>query len=475
MRPGRIMLTTVSIAILAPLVAISGPAPTAVATPRPSLLTARVQNSGIVVQEPRHPGTYGELYADPQAEFPSWNGDGTELAVSTPYAANGGQTSEIKIINRAGRVIEQAFKNTYIRGASISPNGTMVAYGCYAKPLGGGPQPLELCVGDLTTGKKHMITDPKGEDSLELSYMGLSWSPDETQIAFNDYHAPPCPGGAGDTSCTYDAVGIADVDSGDVSLLKGGYEGLSPDWSPDGDSIAFFRGAQWSSVAITGLIVVPAPGKKGSPRTVVDTDHAGGYSGESYVAWSADGKLLAFTSNKGDANGGANHNDIYTVDASDGSDQTNQTNSYANEDEIDWAPPAPGCTIEGTPKADKITGTKHGDVICGEGGNDVIKGVGGNDRILGGAGNDKLYGGSGSDTILGEDGNDTLSGSSGSDTLQGGDGNDLITGGRGKDILEGGAGADTLHAKDGVPHEKVAGGGGSDHCTADKHDHKTGC
>ncbi|WP_394347445.1 calcium-binding protein, partial [Rhodobacter sp. SY28-1] len=89
-------------------------------------------------------------------------------------------------------------------------------------------------------------------------------------------------------------------------------------------------------------------------------------------------------------------------------------------------PEAPGKTILGTNRSDRLTGTD---------GDDTIKGRDGNDRLVGGAGDDKLYGGAGKDRLLGGEGDDILKGGKGKDSLDGGFGDDTLKGGGGKDMF----------------------------------------
>ncbi|HEU4701595.1 MAG TPA: hypothetical protein VFS37_03860 [Conexibacter sp.] len=103
-----------------------------------------------------------------------------------------------------------------------------------------------------------------------------------------------------------------------------------------------------------------------------------------------------------------------------------------------------GCTIVGTPRADRLVGTRGRDVICGLGGNDVLIGHGGDDTLIGGRGRDALLGGAGRDVLRGGPGADALRGGAERDTLLGGPARDLLVGGLGDDILRGGGGGDRL-------------------------------
>ena len=79
-----------------------------------------------------------------------------------------------------------------------------------------------------------------------------------------------------------------------------------------------------------------------------------------------------------------------------------------------------GCTINGTPGADRLRGTSRDDVICAGDGDDRVEAHGGDDAVFGDAGNDRIEGGSGDDTLYGGDGRDRLDGGSGRDVLSDG-------------------------------------------------------
>jgi uncharacterized delta-60 repeat protein len=105
--------------------------------------------------------------------------------------------------------------------------------------------------------------------------------------------------------------------------------------------------------------------------------------------------------------------------------------------------------LKGTRHADVIAGLGGNDKISGLGGNDIICGGGGNDALSGGSGKDKLYGQDGKDSLSGGSGNDLLSGGAGNDKVSGGSGKDSLSGGSGKDSLSGGSGKDSLNGGSG--------------------------
>ena len=107
-----------------------------------------------------------------------------------------------------------------------------------------------------------------------------------------------------------------------------------------------------------------------------------------------------------------------------------------------------------------IVGTAGNNTLFGFGGNDVIVGLGGDDTIRGGGGNDIVCAGTGNDRILGGAGSDRLNGEAGRDRVSGGNGNDTASGGSGNDMLNGDRGQDRLSGGGG--NDGLGGGAGRD-------------
>ena len=95
-----------------------------------------------------------------------------------------------------------------------------------------------------------------------------------------------------------------------------------------------------------------------------------------------------------------------------------------------------GCTIMGTPRADRLRGTTRRDVICAGNGDDRVDARGGDDAVFGDGGDDRADGGSGDDTLYGGHDRDRLEGADGDDVLSGGPDDDALDGGHGHDHLE---------------------------------------
>ncbi|HEX6581546.1 MAG TPA: choice-of-anchor Q domain-containing protein [Actinomycetota bacterium] len=91
-------------------------------------------------------------------------------------------------------------------------------------------------------------------------------------------------------------------------------------------------------------------------------------------------------------------------------------------------------TIVGTPGPDEFSGGLGRDVFLGRGGDDEFQGSLDVDRACGGKGDDHLIGGPGDDHLTGTAGRDLLLGEGGGDLLIGGPGVDVCRGGGGHDV-----------------------------------------
>ncbi len=229
----------------------------------------------------------------------------------------------------------------------------------------------------------------------------------------------------------------------------------------------------------------------GDPSLVTQWTAPGSALAEMHPAWSPQGTMLAFASDRsetaGDAAGDTNlwvrpyepDRDEWLVTSGPGNDvhpawqpqylpasvyptrprgrASRRKRARVSVVSVDPGPgtgsvPGPGtgprpgtsgrCSMRGTARADILRGTRRADVICGLGGADRLLGRGGRDVLLGGAGPDDLIGGAGDDRASGGPGADRLRGGAGRDRLSGGPGSDALFGGAAADRLIGGAGRD---------------------------------
>jgi TolB protein len=203
-----------------------------------------------------------------------------------------------------------------------SPDGERLAYAYSAR---GGQRPADIYVVDVDGGDVHRLTNGEGVDA------DPTWSPNGERIAFTRI------ADLGRESAHWGIV-VMSADGGDEVEIVHSVSGrfvFAPAWSPDGSTIAFTRevvsGDDFEHARITLYTV--APDGSGA-RKLVD--------GAAEPAWSPDGKRLAFTSVR-DPFGRTcfeeckRSGEIYIADA-DGGHPRRLTTSKADDHSPAWSP-----------------------------------------------------------------------------------------------------------------------------------------
>jgi Tol biopolymer transport system component len=129
------------------------------------------------------------------------------------------------------------------------------------------------------------------------------WSPDGTKIAFSN---------------SQDGIYVMNADGSGQTILTD--NGAQPSWSPDGTKIAFYRDGE--------IYVMNADGT-GQTRLTNNPDFEVNQS----PSWSPDGTKIAFYRTDS-----AGNQDIYVMNADDGSDQTNLSNNSVDDFDPNWSP-----------------------------------------------------------------------------------------------------------------------------------------
>jgi Tol biopolymer transport system component len=219
---------------------------------------------------------------------PDWSPDGTKIAFSNfngeIYVMNADGTGQTRLTDNGG-------------GPSWSPDGTKIAFG----------REGEIYV---------MNADGTGQTRLTDNGGGPSWSPDGTKIAFVSSDS------AGNIEIY---VMNADDGSDQTNLSNNPARDVEPSWSPDGTKIAFDSDRDGNRE----IYVMNADGTEQTRltrRAATDWD----------PYWSPDGTKIAFTLVTHER-GGAD--EIYVMNAADGSGKTNLSNNPSSSDfHPSWSP-----------------------------------------------------------------------------------------------------------------------------------------
>ena len=151
---------------------------------------------------------------------PTWSPDGKSLAVvRQPYLESA--RTQLVVVSADGadeRVLlpKTGTAQTFFSTPAWSPDGKLIAF--------------------VADGGRIGLVSPDGEKGgafdVDPSGSNLSWSPDSSRLAFDSYRESK--------SESRQVVVVLDLASGKETVLPGEQDGAqAPEWSPEGDQIAF--------------------------------------------------------------------------------------------------------------------------------------------------------------------------------------------------------------------------------------------
>jgi len=239
-----------------------------------------------------------------------------QIARVAYYAGEDTDSTEIYIMDSDGRFSKRLTENSVKdRFPDWSPDGTRIAFS--SGRASGVDEEIYVMDAD-GTGIVRVTTGGSGDVHFQPE-----WSPDGTRLVYTRYWP----------SWHQDIFVIALSDTGfgiNLTNSSGGtseYEGF-PDWSPDGDHIVFMTKI-YNDVWQIARLEVASPGN----MTRITSN---GYADQD-PAWSPDGTLIAFFSNRGPSD----TNEICVIDATaeDGVPaETRLTDNSAEDKWPEWSP-----------------------------------------------------------------------------------------------------------------------------------------
>jgi TolB protein len=256
---------------------------------------------------------------------PAWSPDGTHIAFAAQIGTleEDQRLTEIYVMRADGTDVRRLTTNEVLDGSpSWSPDGERIAFTRIIEP-GSASARSGIVVMDADGGNEVQVT----RAALPNFDLSPAWSPDGTEIAFT--RAAPSAGSDDPRAGIY----VVSPAGGEPRKLMD--DGAEPDWSPDGTRIAFtsyrdgFGRTCFQECGISGEIYV-LDIESGGTRRLTESE-----ANDGSPAWSQDGSLIAFASDRADPQ--AHANEIYMMTAA-GDDVRRITNNTVWDLEPAWRP-----------------------------------------------------------------------------------------------------------------------------------------
>ena len=238
---------------------------------------------------------------------------------------------------------------------AFSLDGTRIAYSTFA--FAGNPCCNSIAVMNADGSNKTKVIN--GDDTGSGINNSPAWSPDGQKLAF-----------VSNFNGFSSQIGTVGVDGSNMTpITTGPSDNVDPAWSPDGTKIAFDSNAGGGShiytmntdgtniqrlTSVSGDQIQPAWSPDGTKIAYVSTS-SNGYEifvmnadgsnpvqltnngdADEEPAWSPDGTKIAFWSDRYVADFAQHDREIYTMDASDGGNQTRVTDSAQDDTHPSW-------------------------------------------------------------------------------------------------------------------------------------------
>lgn len=256
---------------------------------------------------------------------PAWSPDGSHIAFAAQIGTleEDQRLTEIYVTRADGADVRRLTTNEALDGSpSWSPDGERIAFTRITEP-GSAAARSGIVVMDADGGNEVQLTNA----ALPSVDVAPAWSPDGTEIAFT--RAAPTAGSDDPRAGIY----VVSPEGGEPRKLTD--DASDPGWSPDGKRIAFtsfrdgFGRTCFHECGISGEVYV-LDIESGETRRLTESE-----ANDSSPAWSPDGRLIAFTSDR--SNPQTHENEMYVM-AADGGDVRRITHNSVWDLEPAWRP-----------------------------------------------------------------------------------------------------------------------------------------